>query len=112
MCRKAGAREHGFRATSLVTLVQMVSAGDWVTLLPSLSLPVENRHAQLGTRRLASPELGREIALVCRPGSPYAAPLGAIAEVLTQALAEAGAARPRVIARATERHRTLPKRRR
>jgi len=92
VCRKAGAREHGFRATSLVTLVQMVSAGEWVTLLPALSLPVENRHAQLGVRRLASPELGREIALVCRRGSPYAVPLGALAEVLAQALAKAGAA--------------------
>jgi len=92
VCRKAGAREHGFRATSLVTLVQMVSAGEWVTLLPALSLPVENRHAQPGVRRLASPELGREIALVCRRGSPYAVPLGALAEVLAQALAKAGAA--------------------
>ena len=101
VCRKAGAREHGFRATSLVTLVQMVSAGEWVTLLPSLSLPVENRHAQLGIRRLASPELGREIALVCRRGSPYAAPLGAIAEVLTQALAEAGGGWPQPTARST-----------
>src|SRR6185295_9690087 len=36
LCTRAGARETGFRATSLATLVQMVSASGGVTLLPSI----------------------------------------------------------------------------
>ena len=43
LCARAGAHETGFRATSLATLVQMVSASGGVTLLPSIALPVENR---------------------------------------------------------------------
>ena len=43
LCARVGAREAGYRATSLATLVQMASAGHGVTLLPSISIPVENR---------------------------------------------------------------------
>ena len=54
VCGQAGAVEQSFRATSLGTLVQMVSTGDSVTLLPTLALPVENRRSQLRVRRFTA----------------------------------------------------------
>src|SRR5690606_6620494 len=47
LCAQVGAREAALRATSLATLVQMVSSGAGVTLLPSLAVDVENRRGQL-----------------------------------------------------------------
>jgi len=57
------------RATSLATLVQMVSASGGVTLLPSIALPVENRRGQLTLRPFADPGPGRTLAIVWRRGS-------------------------------------------
>ena len=81
-CTQARAGEHSFRATSLATLVQMVSAGTAVTLLPSLALPVENRRGQLRVRRFTAPEPGRTIALAWRRGSAMRPPLVKIAEMI------------------------------
>lgn len=86
LCARAGARETGFRATSLATLVQMVSASGGVTLLPSIALPVENRHRQLTVRRFASPGPGRTLALAWRRGSAIRAPLVRIAGTMRSAL--------------------------
>lgn len=86
VCQQSGAREHSFRATSLATLVQMVSAGDSVTLLPSLALPVENRRAQLRIRRFASPEPGRTLMFGWRRRSSLREVLAAVAEVCRAAL--------------------------
>ena len=55
-CTHVSAGEHSFHTTSLATLVQMVSAGTAVTLLPSLALPVENRRGQLRVRRFTTPD--------------------------------------------------------
>jgi LysR family hydrogen peroxide-inducible transcriptional activator len=71
ICQRAGAREADFRATSLATLAQMVSAGAGITLLPSLAIPVENRGGQLEIRPFAGPVPGRTIALAWRTSSPY-----------------------------------------
>ncbi len=81
-CTQASAGEHSFRATSLATLVQMVSAGTAVTLLPSLALPVENRRGQLRVRRFTTPEPGRTIALAWRRGSALRQPLITLAETI------------------------------
>jgi LysR family hydrogen peroxide-inducible transcriptional activator len=86
LCARAGARETGFRATSLATLVQMVSASGGVTLLPSIALPVENRRSQLTLRRFAAPGPGRTLALAWRRGSALRAPLVRIAATMRQAL--------------------------
>jgi LysR family hydrogen peroxide-inducible transcriptional activator len=86
LCARAGARETGFRATSLATLVQMVSASGGVTLLPSIALPVENRRSQLRVRRFAAPGPGRTLALAWRRGSALRAPLVRIAATMRQAL--------------------------
>ena len=99
-CTQASAGEHSFRATSLATLVQMVSAGTAVTLLPSLALPVENRRGQLRIRRFTTPEPGRTIALAWRRGSALSQSLVALAETIRGAM-RAGTAAPR-----RGRHRT------
>jgi LysR family transcriptional regulator, hydrogen peroxide-inducible genes activator len=85
-CTRAGADEHSFRATSMATLVQMVSAGTAVTLLPSLALPVENRRRRLRVRPFKSPEPGRTLALAWRSGSALRKPLIALAETIREAV--------------------------
>jgi LysR family hydrogen peroxide-inducible transcriptional activator len=85
-CTQSGADEHSFRATSMATLVQMVSAGTAVTLLPSIALPVENRRGQLRVRRFTSPEPGRTLALAWRTRSALRTPLTTLASTIRTAL--------------------------
>ena len=89
LCARGGATETGFRATSLATLVQMVSASGVVTLLPSIALPVENRRGQLIVRAFAPPGPGRTLVLAWRRGSALRAPLARIAATIRAALAAA-----------------------
>lgn len=70
LCSQVGAQETDLRATSLATLVQMVSAGSGVTLLPELAVEVENRRGQLEVRPVAGSAPSRSLALVWRRGSP------------------------------------------
>lgn len=86
ICSGAGAREVGYRATSLATLVQMVSASSGVTLLPSLALPVENRRGQLRVRAFARPVPGRTLALAWRRGSAVRTAIENIAHTIRDAL--------------------------
>lgn len=69
-CSDAEAHELEFRATSLTTLVQMVTEGAGVTLLPELAVPAEARHAELAIRAFASPAPRRTLAFVWRKHSP------------------------------------------
>jgi LysR family hydrogen peroxide-inducible transcriptional activator len=73
VCRMAGAAEReGFRATSLETLRQMVSAGVGVTLLPQLAvLPPVPPSPTLRHLRFADPVPRREIAMVWRPSTVH-----------------------------------------
>jgi LysR family hydrogen peroxide-inducible transcriptional activator len=72
-----------FRATSLTTLAQMVMSGEaGITLLPSLSVPLENRLGQLVVRPFGDPAPSRTLALVWRPGYPRAEALRALAGTL------------------------------
>jgi LysR family hydrogen peroxide-inducible transcriptional activator len=57
-------------ASSLSTLVQMVVNGLGVTLLPELSLNVENRQGAIHLLRFADPEPQRMIGLAWRRSSP------------------------------------------
>jgi LysR family hydrogen peroxide-inducible transcriptional activator len=70
LCKHAGVEELGFRATSLPTLVQMVSSGAGITLLPFLAIPTELTRGRMIIRRIAEPPPFRTLALVWRPGSP------------------------------------------
>lgn len=88
LCQRAGVTEADLRATSLATLVQMVSAGMGVTLLPTIAVGVENRRGQLAIRPLAGKRQGRTIGLAWRRESALAEPLRALAKVMTTASAK------------------------
>jgi LysR family hydrogen peroxide-inducible transcriptional activator len=53
-CANAGVFESNYRATSLITLVQMAVAGRGVAFLQKLALATENRHGKLKARDLLS----------------------------------------------------------
>lgn len=92
-CSRAGADELGFRATSLSTLAQMAAGGAGVTLLPRLSVPIENRRGALVVRPFAPPVPARTLALVWRPRSPLAPALKPLAAALGESLRRVAAAR-------------------
>jgi LysR family hydrogen peroxide-inducible transcriptional activator len=81
-CSRSGADEAGYRATSLATLVQMTAGGVGVTLLPSLALPVENRHKVLHVRTFAPKAPSRTLALCWRRGAALAATLEPVGETM------------------------------
>ena len=84
ICDGAGACELGdFRASSLTTLVQMVSGGAGVTLLPEISLSVE----VMPERRITTVPFGaqkpfRTIGLAWRPSSIRKAEFQLLGEVI------------------------------
>jgi len=70
VCSGARTEELAFRATSLPTLAQMVSAGAGITLLPRMAVATESRRAHIAVRPLAGDRAFRTLALVWRPTSP------------------------------------------
>ena len=79
-------QDPGLRATSLATLVQMVAAGQGVTLLPSIAVRAETEHAPVRIRAFAEPVPHRTLAVVWRKRSPLADALRAIAARLRKQL--------------------------
>jgi LysR family transcriptional regulator, hydrogen peroxide-inducible genes activator len=69
-------------ANSLSTLVQMVSAGIGVTLIPEMAVPVETRSASVSIARFKNPQPSRNIGMVWRKTSPLARQLLQISEVV------------------------------
>jgi LysR family hydrogen peroxide-inducible transcriptional activator len=69
-------------ANSLSTLVQMVSAGIGVTLIPEMAVPVETRSASVSVTRFKNPQPSRTIGMVWRKTSPLARQLLQISEVV------------------------------
>jgi LysR family transcriptional regulator, hydrogen peroxide-inducible genes activator len=59
-----------FGASSLSTIVEMVSAGFGITLLPEISLGIEERGRDITLVRFIDPEPARTIGLVWRSTSP------------------------------------------
>ncbi|WP_245682005.1 hydrogen peroxide-inducible genes activator [Actinomadura kijaniata] len=90
VCREVGARAAAATyATSLATLVQLVSGGLGVTLVPETALEVETRRApDLAPRRFAGPAPFRRVGLAFRGTSPRAAEFGALADAIRTAVAE------------------------
>lgn len=89
VCVKAGARTAGHdtaRASSLGTIVQLVSAGMGATLLPATSVPVESRGASLGVAEFAEPVPGRRVGLVFRATSSRVNEFADLAEILRRAV--------------------------
>jgi LysR family hydrogen peroxide-inducible transcriptional activator len=82
VCAGARTEELAFRATSLPTLAQMVSAGAGITLLPRMAVATESRRADLAVRPLADERAFRTLALVWRPTSPAAPALRQLAATI------------------------------
>ncbi|NNF71725.1 MAG: LysR family transcriptional regulator [Rhodobacteraceae bacterium] len=70
--------------SSLSTLVQMVSAGIGVTLIPEMAVPVETRSAVVSMSRFAAPQPSRTIGMIWRKTSPLGDHLLQIADVVRQ----------------------------
>ena len=68
--------------SSLSTLVQMVSAGVGVTLIPEMAVSVETRSAAVSVARFKNPQPSRTIGMVWRKTSPLARQLTQISEVV------------------------------
>ena len=58
-------------ASSLSTLVQMVSAGMGVTLIPEMAMDVEMRSASVSVARFKDPQPSRTIGMIWRKTSPW-----------------------------------------
>ena len=69
-------------ASSLSTLVQMVSAGIGVTLIPEMAVAVETRSASVSVTRFKNPQPSRTIGMVWRRTSPVARQLLQFSEVV------------------------------
>jgi LysR family hydrogen peroxide-inducible transcriptional activator len=69
-------------ASSLSTLVQMVSAGIGVTLIPEMAVAVETRSASVSVARLKNPQPSRTVGMVWRKTSPLARQLLQFSEVV------------------------------
>jgi len=70
-------------ASSLSTLVQMVSAGIGVTLIPEMAVAVETRSASVSVTRFKNPQPSRTIGMVWRKTSPLARQLLQFSEVVS-----------------------------
>lgn len=77
--------------SSLSTLVQMVSAGIGVTLVPEMALAIETRSALVSVARFPSPRPTRTIGMIWRKSSPLNQQLLQISETVRQS---AQASRP------------------
>ena len=83
-CGHAHVREGEFRATSLTTLIQMVSGGAGITLLPGVAVEAEATRARLHARPLRGASAHRTIAVVWRRGASAEPALRAVAAVLRE----------------------------
>ncbi|QUJ78297.1 hydrogen peroxide-inducible genes activator [Sulfitobacter albidus] len=70
--------------SSLSTLVQMVSAGLGLTLIPEMAVPLETRNADLSVARFTSSRPKRTIGMVWRRTSPLSAQLMEIGAIVRQ----------------------------
>ncbi|NWG25656.1 MAG: hydrogen peroxide-inducible genes activator [Pseudorhodoplanes sp.] len=71
-----------FGATSLATVLQMVSNGYGITLVPNIAVDVEARDERVRLVRFADPEPGRTIGLAWRRTSARKADFLALAEIV------------------------------
>lgn len=69
-------------ASSLSTLVQMVSAGMGVTLIPEMAVAVETRSASVSISRFKEPQPSRTIGMIWRRTSPLAGQLAELSDAV------------------------------
>ena len=70
--------------SSLSTLVQLVSAGIGVTLIPEMAVPVETRSADVAVSHFAGSKPRRTVGMVWRRTSPLASQLQKLASIIRQ----------------------------
>jgi LysR family hydrogen peroxide-inducible transcriptional activator len=70
-------------ASTLTTLVQMVSAGIGVTLIPEMAVAVETRSGSVSIGRFKNPQPSRTIGMIWRKTSPLSKQLLQISEVVS-----------------------------
>jgi len=75
-------------ASSLSTLVQMVSAGIGMTLIPEMAVGVETRSAFVSLARFEDPQPARTVGMIWRKTSPLAEQLMELSEVVAQSADE------------------------
>lgn len=88
-----------FGASSLATIVEMVSAGFGITLLPELSIGVEERGRDITLVRFIEPEPARTIGLVWRTTSPQKQDFEELGRLVAKAWSEGALAATRSGAR-------------
>jgi LysR family transcriptional regulator, hydrogen peroxide-inducible genes activator len=81
-CKMQSPPRETLDASSLSTLVQMVSAGIGVTLIPEMAVAVETRSAPVSVARLRNPQPSRTVGMVWRKKSPLARQLMQISEAV------------------------------
>jgi len=84
-CNMPSARPRdGLDGSSLSTLVQMVSAGMGVTLIPEMAVTVETRGTPVSIARFTRSKPSRTIGMIWRKTSPLADQLMQIADIVRQ----------------------------
>ncbi|MFN0219474.1 MAG: LysR substrate-binding domain-containing protein [Hyphomicrobium sp.] len=74
-----------FGASSLATIVEMVSAGLGITLLPEICVAVEGRSREIKMIRFVDPEPSRSIGLAWRRSSPRREDFRALGQIVRAA---------------------------
>jgi len=74
-----------FAATSLSTIVEFVANGQGVTLLPRIALRKEANDPRIAVHPLNDPDAGRQLRLVWREATPFAATFERIGAVIQAA---------------------------
>ena len=72
--------------SSLSTLVQMVSAGIGVTLIPEMAIDVETRSADVTITRFKAPQPSRRVGMIWRKTSPLASHMAIIADLVKRSV--------------------------
>jgi LysR family hydrogen peroxide-inducible transcriptional activator len=81
-CKVTSVPKNIMEGTTLTTLVQMVSAGIGVTLIPEISVPFETKLAKVSVSRFQQQKPKRTIGLVWRKSNPLTRQFNEIATVL------------------------------
>lgn len=77
-----------FGASNLSTIVQMVSNGLGMTLLPEMSIKLECRRSDIRLMRFAEPQPSRTIGLAWRRSSPRARHFTEFGHLIASVMAE------------------------
>jgi LysR family hydrogen peroxide-inducible transcriptional activator len=87
-CNMQSLRRQALDASSLSTLVQMVSAGMGATLIPEMAVAAETRSASVSVARFNDPQPLRTIGMIWRKTSPLAGLLLGLSEVICHSAEE------------------------